>query len=124
MRNPFEELPIYVRTSCRFKSAKFADLHPGWFVAIRLTAQENNGFRRKLLRLSYIYYPISPHHTYTSPTLHPLTTLFLSSSPKVLTPPVLIPYNRFTFDLHGLIRRLGRLPLGSVLTRLISFSLH
>lgn len=25
-----------------------------------------------------------------------------------------IPYNMLAFDLHGLIRRLGRLPLGSV----------
>jgi hypothetical protein len=106
-----EALPIYVLPVCRFTSDH-----------IRF-APSNSPIKRHFLEgtAATILY-ISFHLFVTQlhpPHSHTCTRSFLYYFFKLLTLPAFIPYNMLAFDLHGLIRRLGRLPLGSVLIILV-----
>jgi hypothetical protein len=102
-----EGLPLYVLPFCHFASDQ-----------VRSNLHNHTGNPHFLWKTAatilYILYSL-PTTSLQVIHVHILTLPFLYFSPKLLTPLVFIPYNVLAFDLHGLIRRLGRLPSDSIL---------
>jgi len=110
-----EGLPIHVLPVCRFTSDSIR-------YHLEKTPTKPRFSEKTAATILYILSYLSAEHLGYA-RAHTCIASFLNCLLKLLTLPSFIPYNILAFDRHGLIRRLGRLPLGSVLIILILHSL-